>query len=202
MAPARWTTIGVALVGLTLIVAACGSTSDSGDSHPVATAKFSTTTTTEGAVPDPALVQDARAVATDLASISSDENNLDQLAETVTNESQALEQLTTNANDGEAVCYSQLSTQAATLSSNADALDGAAQKVTNDVTQLNGAEMTYRDLELSEPSKAPVDAPSFATVLDAIGKVDGDLGNAGAERGSVNLTVSGASGNEMASRTC
>ena len=76
-------------------------------------------------------------------------------------ESQALGQLTTDANDGEAVCYS---TQAATLSSNADALNGAAQTVTNDVTQLNGAETTSRTLEQSEPLKAPVDASSFATV--------------------------------------
>lgn len=202
MAQARWIATGAALVGMTLTVAACGSSSDSGGSHPVAATKVSTTTTTGSAATDPALVQDAQAVATDLSSLSSDENTMDQLTQTVTAESQALQQLTTDANDGEAVCYSQLSNQAATLSSNADALDGATQTVTDDVTQTNAAEKAYRDLELSEPSKAPVDAPSFTAVLDALGRVDGDLAEAGLATGSVNLAVSSANGNEMASRTC
>ena len=43
---ARWATIGLALAGVTLSVAACGTTSDSGDSHPAASAKTGTTTTT------------------------------------------------------------------------------------------------------------------------------------------------------------
>jgi hypothetical protein len=192
----------VALVGLTLSVAACGTSSDSGGSHPAAAAKVSITTTTEDAGPNPALAQDAQAVAADLSSLSTDEDAMDQLTQTVTAESQALQQLTTDANDGQAVCYSQLSNQAATLSSNADALDGAAQTVTNDRTQLNSTETAYRILEQSVPSEAPADAPSFSTVLDAITAADGDLGEAGAERGTVNLTLSSANGNEMASRTC
>jgi hypothetical protein len=127
---------------------------------------------------------------------------MDQLTQTVTAESQALQQLTEDADDGQGVCYSQLSNQTATLSSNADSLDGAAQTVTNDRNQLNSTEKNYRSLEQSKPAEAPADAPSFSTVLDVITAADGDLGEAGAERGSVNLTLSSASGNEMASRTC
>ena len=142
-------------------------------------------------------------MATDLSSLSSDENTMDQLTQTVTAESQTLQQLTTDANNGEAVCYSQLSDQAATLSSNADALDGAAQTVTNDRTQLNRP----RD-DLSQPRAIGTVESSLsmplgpATVLDAITAADGDLGEAGAERGSVNLTASSATDNEVASRKC
>ena len=200
---ARWAPISLALAGLMLSAAACGTHSGTVGSHLASTAKTTTpTTATENSAPNPAVARDAQAVEADLSSLSTDEGAMDQLAQTVTARSRAIQQLTTDADDGQAACYSQLSSQAATLSSNATALDGAAQTVTNDRTQLNSAETTYRSLEQSEPSEAPAGAPSFSTVLDAITAADGNLGEAGAERGSVNLTVSNADGNEMASRIC
>jgi hypothetical protein len=147
--------LGTALLGLCMTVAACSS-GDSTGAH-VASIKRARTSTTPSdagaspAAPDPKLVQDAQAVASHLCSLTSDQSALEQLAPTVTPESQTLSQLVTQANDGDLVCSSQLSSQSSSLSSNADALDRAAQTMSTDFTQLNSAETTYQTLERTEP---------------------------------------------------
>jgi len=104
---------------------------------------------------------------------------LEQLAQTVSTESQALEQS----------CSAPLASQ---LSVNAAALDGAAQTVTNEYNQLNSDWMTYHTLEVTEPSKAPADAPAVFSVLDAMASASGDLTEAGLDRGVATQAMSEA----------
>lgn len=80
-----------ALIGGALLLAGCASTPAA--SRGAATRsnppkiRVSTTTTTANAGSDPTLVEDAQNVAADLSSLSSDQNSLDQLTETVMTES-------------------------------------------------------------------------------------------------------------------
>lgn len=119
-------------------------------------------------------------MSTDLASLSSDHGTLEQLAQTVSTESRALEQ----------ACSVSLKSQ---LSVNAAALDGAAQTVTNESNQLNSDWTTYHTLEATEPSKASADAPAFFSVLDAMSSTSGDLTDAGLDCGTATQVMAEAS---------
>ena len=112
------------------------------------TTTVSPATTTGSPGPESQLVDDAQTVSTDLSTLTTDQGAFEQLAQSVSSETTAIEQ-----DDGCALSSETMS--------NARALDGAAQTVQNDYNQLNSDEATYRTLELTEPSRAPTTAPSF-----------------------------------------
>ena len=183
----KWA-VGVALV---LVLASAGILADqlvkasppdtTADANTTTTtAALPTTTTTGSPGPDPQLVEDAHIVSTDMSRLMTDQGTLEQLAQTVSSESQTLEQY----------CSAPLVSQ---LSSNAVALDGAAQTVTNDSNQLNSDWMAYHTLELTEPTKAPADAAAFFSVLNAVTSASGDLTEAGLDRGMATQAMSEAS---------